>query len=73
MVLLAFYHIYYDGTEYWRNRERSDKGIVEKIEKQINEMKKKEIKIIPYNQQERQKKKKALSFEELHKILEDDE
>ena len=63
----------YDGTEYWRKRERSDKGIVEKIEKQITEMKEKEIKTIPYNQQKRQRKKKALSFEELHKILEDDE
>ena len=66
-------YIYYDGTEYWRKRERSDKGIVEKIEKQITEMKEKEIKTIPYNQQKRQRKKKALSFEELHKMLEDDE
>ena len=66
-------YIYYDGTEYWRKRERSDKGIVGKIEKQITEMKEKEIKTIPYNQQKRQRKKKALSFEELHKMLEDDE
>ena len=36
-------------------------------------MKEKEIKTIPYNQQKRQRKKKALSFEELHKMLEDDE
>ena len=31
-------YIYEKGTEYWRERERKDSGIVKRIEEQINQM-----------------------------------
>lgn len=44
-------YIYYEGTEYWRELNRKQKGIIEAIEKQIEERKNKEtIKIKRKNQ-----------------------
>jgi len=66
-------YIYYRGTEYWRQRERQESGIVAQIEKQI--LKRIEIEQnqteFKYVQRER-KKAAAVNFEELA-ALEDDE
>jgi hypothetical protein len=58
-------YIYYEGTEYWRQREREDAGTVKRIEEQIAQMK--EVKIIEISRTQTKKKKgvKTVSFEEI--------
>lgn len=66
-------YIYYRGTEYWRQRERAESGIVQKIEQQI--LKRMEIeqnqKEFEYTQKTRQKRK-SISLSMIAE-MEDDE
>ena len=65
-------YVYEKAQAYWEEKARRDDQIVQKIEHQIKEMKEKKLKTVPYAQKKRQPRHKALSFEELIE-MEDEE
>lgn len=53
-------YIYYDGTEYWRQREKRQQGIVASIEKQMQERANRETITVKEKRKERVKQKYSL-------------
>jgi hypothetical protein len=65
-------YIYYEGTEYWRQKEKENRGIVQSIEEQITKIK--NIPIIEISHSKKKKKRgvKTLTFDEIA-AMEDEE
>ena len=64
-------YIYYDGTEYWRQREREDIGIVKRIEEQITQMKEVQVKEIVRSNKKKKRGVKTVSFEDIEGMEEE--
>jgi hypothetical protein len=64
-------HVYDRAAEYWCNRNAKDKGICDRIEAQIREFQKREVKTI-MRKEEYKPKIKVYSFEEIEGSEEDD-
>ena len=63
-------YIYYEGTEYWRQREREDNGIITRIEQQMNSLRQRPVKTIIQNND---KKDVIKTPSLLEALMEDDE
>lgn len=63
-------YIYYEGTEYWRQREREDNGIITRIEQQMNSLRQRPVKTIIQNSD---KKDIIKTPSLLEALMEDDE